>query len=74
MTKDNTPLMTHRGAEIRLEWLGLVALALDRPDGIEVGQFASDYPVTRAEAKRMRRAEETGKIRKALTAAKSLRD
>ena len=49
MTQDNAPLKTHRAAENRLEWPGLVALALDRPGGIEVGQFYSQEPVIRAE-------------------------
>lgn len=49
MTQENAQLMTRRGAEVLLEWPGLVVLAYDRPYGIESGQFASTGMVTRAE-------------------------
>jgi hypothetical protein len=35
------PDIRRDGSEIRLQWPGLVVLAYERPDGIEIGQFAS---------------------------------
>ena len=49
MTQDNAPLMTRVGNQVRLEWPGLVVLAFDLCGEIEVGQFASEATVTRAE-------------------------
>mgnify|MGYP005829663801 FL=1 len=59
---DTTPKITRCGGqEIRLEWPGLVVLAFDRGGEMEVGQFASEDVVTRAEVEaRVRTALVTG--------------
>jgi hypothetical protein len=49
MTQDTAPSVTRRGAEIRLEWPGLLVIAFDRADGLEIAQFASEAAVGWAE-------------------------
>ncbi|KAB2540803.1 hypothetical protein AL035_15610 [Salipiger aestuarii] len=45
----NTPIITWRGEETRLDWPDLAVLAYERSDGIEVGQFWCAGRLTRRE-------------------------